>query len=581
MNNFCALAQINLRSSGVERGFYARVSRLGTQWLELDLHFLSLGGGEIALGWWFEECLVPYLGSSSKLAAVKSIDIVTGYGKTRMRGIRHGDDGMRKRVKAMLHFMEISEVDQPNKGRIHIDKEALMVTVQKNGGKIIFDEDGYRKFKLESTTASHIPDVEQKVRPKIQLAGPIVEMPRRNQDQDNGYGRHSNNSRFVEGRGRWGSDYGGTSVNDGAPDRHTRQQESWSDHRDGPGNGGNRGHTYFGRGDSGRSSDNLGSSYGPKGGSKTETVYGTSYPNRSNYFHRSQGRDGHPQNSTFHDHRQRETDGPPTANVRQYESHSGGDHRDEGYFQFRTSYRDGHGGGYNDDIQHAHGGPENARGYGGYVQEGSICNETDSSYYGGSTGASHHNINGERTSKGNHISLQNISHYGNSGHMSEEHFVNDGRHESSFRGDHSMPRNRQTSEKSYFGNGGGNGRDMSNEKRRRDDSHCGNPSHYEERRSKGFSSVVEETHDHYGTVRNDKSYNCGRLGGDENMQHRRRSRSRERHPATRHADGGRHSFNNRGLEGFHERSQQDHPGTRRESRDYNHDHETVKRSRKY
>ena len=58
-----------LFQQGVERGFYARVSRLGTQWLELDLHFLSLGGGEVALGWWFEECLVPYLGNSSKVRA--------------------------------------------------------------------------------------------------------------------------------------------------------------------------------------------------------------------------------------------------------------------------------------------------------------------------------------------------------------------------------------------------------------------------------------------------------------------------------------------------------------------------------
>ena len=71
--------------TGVERGFYARVSRLGTQWLELDLHFLSLGGGEIALGWWFEECLVPYLVNTSKLEAVQSISIVTGYGKVRSR----------------------------------------------------------------------------------------------------------------------------------------------------------------------------------------------------------------------------------------------------------------------------------------------------------------------------------------------------------------------------------------------------------------------------------------------------------------------------------------------------------------
>eukprot|EP00585_Thalassiosira_rotula_P008545 CAMPEP_0196156618 /NCGR_PEP_ID=MMETSP0910-20130528/42581_1 /TAXON_ID=49265 /ORGANISM="Thalassiosira rotula, Strain GSO102" /LENGTH=251 /DNA_ID=CAMNT_0041421097 /DNA_START=22 /DNA_END=774 /DNA_ORIENTATION=- len=94
---------------GVGRGFYAKVSRLGTQWLELDLHFLSLGGGETALRWWFEKCLVPYLGDSKELASVKSIDIVTGYGKTRARGARKGDDSMRKRVRAMLSFMNICE----------------------------------------------------------------------------------------------------------------------------------------------------------------------------------------------------------------------------------------------------------------------------------------------------------------------------------------------------------------------------------------------------------------------------------------------------------------------------------------
>jgi hypothetical protein len=38
-----------LFQEGVEKGFYARVSRVGTQWFELDFHFLSLGGGEIAL----------------------------------------------------------------------------------------------------------------------------------------------------------------------------------------------------------------------------------------------------------------------------------------------------------------------------------------------------------------------------------------------------------------------------------------------------------------------------------------------------------------------------------------------------
>lgn len=96
-----------LFEEGVKQGFYARVSRLAKHWFELDLHFLSLGGGEIAMGWWFEECLMPYLINTEKLRDIKSISIVTGYGKTRTRGRRHGDDGMRKRCKAMLTFMGI------------------------------------------------------------------------------------------------------------------------------------------------------------------------------------------------------------------------------------------------------------------------------------------------------------------------------------------------------------------------------------------------------------------------------------------------------------------------------------------
>jgi pentatricopeptide repeat protein len=97
-----------LFEEGVKQGFYARVSRLAKHWFELDLHFLSLGGGEIATGWWFEVCLVPYLGNQcEKLKDVKSISIVTGYGKTRTRGRRVGDDGMRKRCRAMLSFMGI------------------------------------------------------------------------------------------------------------------------------------------------------------------------------------------------------------------------------------------------------------------------------------------------------------------------------------------------------------------------------------------------------------------------------------------------------------------------------------------
>lgn len=162
---------------GVEKGFYARVSRLGTQWLELDLHFLSLGGGEIALGWWFEECLVPYLVNTSKLEAVQSISIVTGYGKTRLRGARQGDDGMRKRVRAMLEFMNIEETPQPNRGRVHIDKPKLIEEVKRNNGRIIFDYDGYVQFKERETTANKFPDAEQKVRPRYRPADPHIGGP--------------------------------------------------------------------------------------------------------------------------------------------------------------------------------------------------------------------------------------------------------------------------------------------------------------------------------------------------------------------------------------------------------------------
>jgi len=151
---------------GVERGFYAKVSRLGTQWLELDLHFLSLGGGETALRWWFEECLVPYLGDSKELASVKSIDIVTGYGKTRARGARKGDDGMRKRVRAMLSFMNVHEIEQPNLGRIHIDKDALMKEVERNGGRIIFDARGYEQYKMNEGLDEPYSDAPQYVRPR-------------------------------------------------------------------------------------------------------------------------------------------------------------------------------------------------------------------------------------------------------------------------------------------------------------------------------------------------------------------------------------------------------------------------------
>lgn len=156
-----------LFQEGVEKGFYAKVSRVGELWLELDVHFLSLGGGEVALGWWFEVCLIPYLSDVEKLKKVKSISIVTGYGKTRTRGRRHGDDGMRKRVKAMLKHMHMKEEWQENAGRIYVDKEQLVAEVNKNGGKIIFDLAAYNEWKELETTANIVPEVEQKIRARF------------------------------------------------------------------------------------------------------------------------------------------------------------------------------------------------------------------------------------------------------------------------------------------------------------------------------------------------------------------------------------------------------------------------------
>ncbi len=82
------------------------------------------------------------------------------------------DDGMRLRVRAMLKYMKISEISQPNKGRIHINKTELIEEVKKNGGKINFDVTGYTRFKEEETTSNKFPDVPQRVRARFRPAKP-------------------------------------------------------------------------------------------------------------------------------------------------------------------------------------------------------------------------------------------------------------------------------------------------------------------------------------------------------------------------------------------------------------------------
>ena len=155
-----------LFQEGISKGYYAKVSRLGKEWLELDLHFLSLGAGEVALGWWLEEGILPILRESDALAELKSIGVVTGYGRTRLRGERDRGDGMRKRVQAQLQFMHIDEEENPNKGRVHISPKSLIEQAEANNGRLKFDVVGYQRFKAEHTTAHSKPSAEQVRRPR-------------------------------------------------------------------------------------------------------------------------------------------------------------------------------------------------------------------------------------------------------------------------------------------------------------------------------------------------------------------------------------------------------------------------------
>lgn len=138
---------------------------------------------------------MPYLGDSKELASVKSIDIVTGYGKTRARGARRGDDSMRKRVRAMLSFMNVTELDQPNLGRIHIDKQALIKEVERNGGKIVFDVQGYEQYKLQEGLDKPYTEASQFVRPR---GGALHDRNKRDVQQQGGP-RSGNGGQFDDG----------------------------------------------------------------------------------------------------------------------------------------------------------------------------------------------------------------------------------------------------------------------------------------------------------------------------------------------------------------------------------------------
>lgn len=343
------------------------MSRLGEQWLELDLHFLSLGGGEVALQWWFEECLVPYF-NSEKLSAVKTIHIVTGYGKTRWRGARDGDDGMRKRIRAMLGFMNIHEFEQPNKGRIHIDKSRLEQEVHRNYGKIIFDQEGYNKFKVEQTTANQAPAAVQKVRPSNPPTRTGELRQRYNPDRDRGNIRGGYRGRGRGGPGRGLYQNGGR----GGPGRYNEgpnRDYQQSARQGGPGgqfekpehdyrqqSGGYGNDRYGGVRDDRQNYGRQNEQYGG-GSSHGQHNYGSQADNRS---------DGYSSRDRAYGTSNQDTRG--TSNQDRGSYYGGGRDSDAGYAQdsrppaSRGGYRGGRSQSYGSDGGSGHYGPGNQGG---------------------------------------------------------------------------------------------------------------------------------------------------------------------------------------------------------------------------
>lgn len=156
---------------GIELGVYNNVSRKGQKWMELDLHSLSLGAGEIAVCWWFDNHVVPHLQD----ADIVKILFVTGRGRSRDRVRRYGDDGMRLRCRALLGFLGIKELSQSNMGLIDVEKRTLMNEVQRHGGRLKFDLDGYlcwKKMQKFSSDRGRTSNHEQKIRARFHPSVP-------------------------------------------------------------------------------------------------------------------------------------------------------------------------------------------------------------------------------------------------------------------------------------------------------------------------------------------------------------------------------------------------------------------------
>jgi len=202
-----------LFKQALKLGLYSRVARIGEnqKWVELDLHFLSLGGGEVACRWFFEDRLCEDM---NIVGNIQSIDIVAGYGRTRYRGVRAENDGMLKRVLFMLECFDIKVLnhnaennskyksERENRGRVKVDVEYFKKRVL-NGDRFKLDCGRYSELKKSLNeaviAASNVPQIERKKVPPIGL---IRSNGNANQQGNNGgQQRHHNTSRHERSEG--------------------------------------------------------------------------------------------------------------------------------------------------------------------------------------------------------------------------------------------------------------------------------------------------------------------------------------------------------------------------------------------
>jgi hypothetical protein len=287
---------------------------------------------------------------------------------------------MRKRILAMLKFMNIHEIEQPNKGRIHINKEALQREVEKNAGRIIFDEEGYNRWKEEETTANQIPTVQQVRRNRNGAA---------RKDADLGVSELANKRAMEEARGGAGggetSNYYGPADRSGAfsrgPDRGgpgagRAGRGEWDRSRNGGGGRGGGGrrqsppdtrvrddrpHGGGGQDDRDRDRDRSDNHYGGGGGGYRGGGGGPAPRERQRSRSRSRDRDP------------RGSGGPPGRRDNYYEG--GGGSRDN----YQGGGRSG-------------GGPSGGAGGGGYDRGGDRGSESyrrDGDYRSGDSGPPH------------------------------------------------------------------------------------------------------------------------------------------------------------------------------------------------